>query len=65
MDLFVSGEGEVGTKTTVAVVTKQHNTRLLCLWVEHVEVGRVPAGVDRDAKVKVGQDAVVAIVERL
>ena len=53
MDLFVGGEREVSTERAVAVVTKQNDARTLRSRVEHVQVRRMPTGMDRDTQLDV------------
>jgi len=65
VDLFVVGQSEDGAERAVAIVTEQNDARLFRCWIEHIEMWRMPAGVDRDTKINVTQHARVRVVHHL
>jgi len=63
--LFIVGECEVSAHQAVAIVSEQHDARLLGKRVKRLQVGRMPARVDCNRHLDVTQYAVVRVRQHL
>jgi len=63
--LFIGGQRQVGAHLAVTIVSEQNDASLFGLYVERLEVRRMPAGVDSNRHLNVAQYAVVGIRQHL